>query len=474
MVIKTQYSSRIRLGMLKEMIIHTVERVMSNSEELKLQLLQSFQNNEIKHVLAIVQKLNSADTALVLSQLALDQQVKWLQQLPHAAMIMEYLTLTDQLNIVKQMSLQSVLTIVDQMHSNHRVDLVKVLPDEYKHYIDAHLSPEKQQQMNHLVSYDEESAGAIMTSDYVTLSADLTMQQAIDQLRVVAAHHETLYLIYITNLEHQLQGVISLRQIIQAKPNSQIRDHMTTQVVTGHVDDDQEIIARKLSHYDFIALPIVDEQHHLLGIVTYDDAMDVLQEEYTEDVLKSAAVESTPHLSLKTAPIFLLYRKRVFWLVFLVFGSLLSGLGIAHFEGVISSHIVLVFFLPLLVGSGGNAGSQSSTLMVRAIATGDVKLSDWFKLLGRESLVALSLGITMAFAVSILGYIRGDLMVAVVLAMSMVAIVLMGSLIGMSLPFILNRMGLDPASASGPLVTSICDATGVVVYLFIASQLLIL
>ena len=157
----------------------------------------------------------------------------------------------------------------------------------------------------------------------------------------------------------------------------------------------------------------------------------------------------------------------------LVFGSLLSGLGISHFEDIIAAHIVLVFFLPLLVGSGGNAGSQSATLMVRAIATGDAHLKDWFYLLGRESLVALCLGGTMAFAVSILGYIRGDEMVALVLAISMMAIVLLGCLIGMSLPFILNKLGLDPASASAPLVTSICDATGVVVYLFVASQLLV-
>ncbi len=222
-----------------------------------------------------------------------------------------------------------------------------------------------------------------------------------------------------------------------------------------------------------MALPIVDDAQHLLGIVTYDDAMDVVQAETTEDFLKSSAVASSPGMSIKTAPILFLYRKRVFWLVILVFGSLLSGIGIAHYEDIIAAHIVLVFFLPLLVGSGGNAGSQSATLMVRALATGDVQFKDWLHLLGRESLVALCLGGTMAFAVSILGYYRGDMMVSVVLALSMLGIVLMGCLIGMSLPFILHRLKLDPASASAPLVTSICDATGVVVYLFIASQLLL-
>ena len=221
-----------------------------------------------------------------------------------------------------------------------------------------------------------------------------------------------------------------------------------------------------------MALPIIDQQGHLLGIVTYDDAMDIAQQEATEDFLKSGAIESSPNLSIKTAPILSLYRKRVFWLIILVFGSLLSGIGIAHFEDIIAANIVLVFFLPLLVGSGGNAGSQSATLMVRALATGDVYFKDWFYLIGRESLVACCLGASMAFAVAILGYIRGDSMIALVLALSMMGIVLLGCLIGMSLPFILNRFKMDPASASAPLVTSICDATGVIVYLFIASLLL--
>ena len=227
-----------------------------------------------------------------------------------------------------------------------------------------------------------------------------------------------------------------------------------------------------IARYDLLALPIVDQYGIMIGIVTYDDAMDVASEEATEDFLKVGAVNGSSRFSLKTAPLFQLYKKRVYWLVILVFGSLLSGIGIAHYEDIIAEHIVLVFFLPLLVGSGGNAGSQSSTLMVRALATGDVQFKDWFYLLGRETVVALGLGVTMAIAVSLLGFYRGDELVALVLALSMTGIVLLGCLIGMSLPFILNKLGLDPASASAPLVTSICDAMGVLVYLFIASLIL--
>lgn len=446
---------------------------MINLDE-QFQILRTglVQNNQAT-ILNMSEQINPADLALFSQSLELSQKLNLYQSIPQAAYVLEYLALAEQVEIALHLSKPDLIAIITNMHSDSRVDLVKALPLRLQQYIYNGLDADKRSEIRSLEIYAEESAGAIMSSDFVTLSADLNMQQAIDQLRDMAANRETLYTIYIINTVHQLQGVISLRQIIQASPERLISDVMNQHVIAGLVDEDQEQIARKLSHYDFIALPIVDAEQHLLGIVTYDDAMDILQQEFTEDALRGSAVESSLNINLKSAPIMILYRKRVFWLVLLVFGSLLSGIGISHFEDIIAANIVLVFFLPLLVGSGGNAGSQSATLMVRAIATGDAHLKDWFYLLGRESLVALCLGGTMAVAVSILGYVRGDEMIALVLAISMMAIVLLGCLIGMSLPFILNKLGLDPASASAPLVTSICDATGVVVYLFVASQLLV-
>ena len=446
---------------------------MINLEEQYQALVQALDSFDVNLIQDTSKHINPADIATFTKRMNMPQQVKLFQSLPNSAYVLEYLSLAEQVNIARHLENQNLLKIISEMHSDSRVDLMKALPLSLQKYIYNGLEPDKRAEIKSLEIYAEESAGAIMSSDFVTLPPKLTMQQAIDQLRHEASDSETLYLIYITNYLHQLEGVISLRQIIQSAPEQVISEVMNNQVITGLVDEDQELIAKKLSHYDFIALPIVDAENHLLGIVTYDDAMDILQQEFNEDALKGSAVESSPNISLKSAPIFSLYKKRVFWLVLLVFGSLLSGIGISHFEDIIAAHIVLVFFLPLLVGSGGNAGSQSATLMVRAIATGDAHLKDWCYSLGRDSLVAFCLGGTMAFAVSILGYIRGDEMVALVLAISMMAIVLLGCLIGMSLPFILNKLGLDPASASAPLVTSICDATGVVVYLFVASQLLV-
>ncbi|MGL3043627.1 magnesium transporter [Acinetobacter pecorum] len=426
-------------------------------------------NNNIHQLL---QQLNIADQARILSELGPAERYLQFQQLERQAEVLEFLPLAMQIQLAYQFPPDQLASLMDAMHSDDFIDLYKQMPYEIQQQLLGKLSTQSLQVLRELHAYPEETAGALMSSDFITLAPELNMRQAIEVLRDIAGNHDTLYLIYIVDAQQHLLGVISLRQIIQAAPDATIAEVMTTDVVYATVDEDQEQVARTLAYYDFIALPVVDATQKLVGIITYDDAMDIAEAESTEDILKSGAVTPLNELSLKTAPIFSLYQKRVFWLVILVFGSLLSGIGIAHFEEIIASHIVLVFFLPLLVGSGGNAGSQSATLMVRALATGDVQFKDWFSLLGRESLVALCLGGTMAIAVSILGYIRGDWMVAVVLALSMLGIVLMGCLIGMSLPFILNKLKLDPASASAPLVTSICDATGVIIYLFIASKLL--
>lgn len=446
---------------------------MIEIENLVAQINTAVQSQQYEEANHLLHYLNAADIALVLQHFDPWHQVELLHLLSNKADVFSFYSPAQRVRLAEQLNITDLVEIIEQMHSDDSADLVKALSPIVQKQLYTRLSLNKRLQIRSLAAYQEESAGAIMSLDVATLPAEITIQHAIEQLRQDTSNPDTLYQIYIVNEHKQLEGVISLREIILANPEDIVADVMHKEVIYAHVDDDQESVVKKLSYYDFIALPIVNDQMQLLGIVTYDDALDVVSEEATEDFLKSGAVNANSKLSLKTAPILQLYQKRVFWLVFLVFGSLLSGFGIAHFEDIIASNLVLVFFLPLLVGSGGNAGSQSATLMVRALATGDVHFKDWFYLIGRESLVAICLGGTMAIAVSALGYYRGDSMVALVLALSMMAIVMLGCLIGMSLPFILNRMGLDPASASAPLVTSICDASGVLVYLFIASQLLL-
>ena len=435
-------------------------------------LNDALENNHLQRALDAVHTFKAADLADILTQLPLSSSQILLVNLPARAYVFSYLKPQQQVKFAQVLPWATLAEIIGEMPSDKRADIFKQLDLEQQNVLLPALAQAKREDIRQLVAYVDGTAGAIMSSEYATLKPNMTVLDAIKMLRLEAPATETIYIAYVLDEMRKLLGVISLKQLILGQEQDQVDKLMTTDLISADVDTDQDDVAKTIARYDLLALPIVDAQGVMVGIVTYDDAMDVASEEATEDFLRVGAVNASSKLSLKNASIFVLYQKRVFWLVILVFGSLLSGIGIAHFEDIIAANIVLVFFLQLLVGSGGNAGSQSATLMVRALATGDVQFKDWFYLLGRESLVALCLGVTMAIAVSVLGYFRGDAMVALVLALSMLGIVLLGCLIGMSLPFILNRFKLDPASASAPLVTSICDATGVIVYLFIASQLL--
>lgn len=440
-------------------------------EDIALVLSDALQNEQLDEALATLKGLRPVDIADALE--LVEPELTWglLTRLPDRAEVYAYFGPDEQVRLAQEFPAEVLAQLVSEMPSDERTDLFKRLDPEQQGRLLPALAKVEREDIRKLASYQEGTAGALMTSDYAMLRADMNVGQALHALRLEAPDAETIYHSYVVGEERKLLGVVSLRDLILADPSTKISDLMTEGVISGEVSEDQEDIARRITRYDLLALPITDGHGCLVGIVTHDDAMDVVSEEATDDFHKSAGV-TTSVGNLKDAAIGLLYRKRVFWLVLLVFGNLFSGAGIAHFEDIIAANLVLVFFLPLLVDSGGNAGSQSATLMVRAMATGEVVIKDWFKLLGREATVALLLGCTMAVAVALLGFIRGDSMVALVLALSMVTIVMVGCVIGMSLPFILSKFNLDPASASAPLITSVCDAAGVVIYLYIAAQLL--
>lgn len=440
-------------------------------QNLALVLRDAIQSNNFDNAFAAIKSLRPVDLADVLEELEPSLGWRLLERLPSRAEVFTYFEPEQQVRLAREFPRATLAALVSEMPADERTDLFKRFDQNQRDMLLPALAHAEREDIRKLSSFVEGTAGALMTSDYAMLKKDMTVAQAMAYLRDEAPDAETIYQAYVVDEQRNLLGVVSLRDLILADLNKSLQDLMTSDVVRALVTDDQEDIAKKIARYDLLALPITDEDGVLVGIVTYDDAMDVVSEEVTEDIHKSAGV-STIIGNLKDASIGLLYRKRVFWLVLLVFGNLFSGAGIAHFEDIIAANIVLVFFLPLLVDSGGNAGSQSATLMVRALATGEVVMRDWLYLIGREALVALALGVTMATAVSILGYIRGDEVIALVLALSMVSIVMIGCMIGMSLPFVLSKFNFDPASASAPLITSVCDAVGVVIYLFIAAHFL--
>lgn len=361
--------------------------------------------------------------------------------------------------------------IVMDMPADERADLYKELSDEQREALMPALAQAEREDIRQLASYDEGTAGAIMTSDYAALPPGLTATEALTVLRREAPDKETIYRAYVIDADRTLLGSVRLQDLITAPAQARVADVMQRNTHAIGVEDDVEAAARKIARYDVLALPVVDADARLVGIITHDDALDVMEAEATDDFHRVGTITNLES-SVATATIPKLYRARIAWLMLLVFGNIFSGAGIAHFEDTIAAHLALMFFLPILIASGGNAGSQSATLMVRALATGDIAVSDWARVLGREFAVAILLGLSMACAIAVIGVFRGGPEIAMVISLSMVLIVIVGSLIGMMLPFVLSRFGLDPATASTPLVTSIADATGVLIYFSIARAIL--
>ena len=442
-------------------------------EELVRALNDAVARDEREAIAERAAELNPADVADFIQQVRPELEVELLMALPleKRAETFGYLSLQMQQQIASRLPPDALTAMVTKMPSDERADLFKVLDDAIRRRLFTRLARKEREDLRRLASYEEGTAGALMTSDYASVSAGLSVAAALETLRLTAPDKETIYQAFVVDHDHRLQGVISLRQLILAVPSAKVDDLMERDVVAADVKAPQEEVARLISRYDLLALPILNSDNTLVGIVTYDDAMDVAEAEATEDMHKGATVGRL-ETSLRDASPLSLYRSRVHWLVVLVFGNIFTGAGIAFFEETISAHLALLFFMPLLVASAGNAGAQSATLMVRGLATGDVTARDWGKLLGREILVAGALGLTMAATVMIVGIFRAGLDIALVVALTMVLVVMVGSLIGMGLPFLLDRLKFDPATASTPLITTIADVSGVMIYFGLATVLL--
>ncbi len=411
----------------------------------------------------------------------------WMEQLPRSetsqhlldfdlerrATVFGCMSLASQKAIARTLSASDLAEVVTRMDADDRADLFNQLaPIDQKRLMDQ-LDKEDRADIRRLSAHTDRSVGAIMTSDYAILGEDMTAKDALASLRCQAPTTETIYRSYVLDENRNLIGSIRLHELVLAADATLVSEIMESDPIAVSLESSREDVANLIARYDLLALPVVDADGVLLGIVTHDDAADALQAETTEDFQKISTVLPFSQ-NMRQASIRLLYSKRIVWLALLVFGNLFSGAGIAYFEETILAYVSLVFFLPLLIDSSGNAGAQSATLMVRALATGDVVLKDWRDLIARELFIAAALGATMALVVFPLGIWRGGSEVALVVGMTMFFVVTIGSLVGMSLPFLLSRLNLDPATASGPLVTTISDAVGVLIYFSIATMVLTL
>lgn len=400
------------------------------------------------------------NTLALLDQMEPDQQ----------AQVFGYLRPAHQQEIASHMEIGVLAKLFRDMSSDERADVYALLDIKLQDALMRRMARSEREDLLRLASYEEGTVGSVMTSDYATIPIGATVEQALKKLRQSAPEKESIYQAYVIDANHKLKGVVSLRQVLTAAPHEYIEELMTRDVITVNPDMPQSEAARVIRRYDLIAIPVVTDSSLLVGMVTFDDAMDVVEEEDTETMHRSASV-GVLEMSLTEAGPLTLYRKRINWLVLLVFVNIFSGAAIAYFEDTIMTYAALLFFLPLLIASGGNSGSQTATLVIRAISTGDIGRGDGAKLFAKEILVSALLGLSMAVAVMAVAYFRAPDIILVV-GLSMFSIVMIGSLTGLMLPFLLKVVGWDPATASTPLVTTIADAVGVVIYFLIATVVL--
>ncbi len=360
--------------------------------------------------------------------------------------------------------------ILDDLYPDDRTALFEEMPGMVTKRLIQLLSPEERSIATKLLGYPDESIGRLMTPEYVAIRPWYTVDQTLRHIRKHGKDSETLNVIYVVDDNGKLTDDLRIREILVASPEQTIEELMDNRFVSLSAFDDQENAIRVFQDYDRVALPVTDTEGVLLGIITVDDVMDVAEEESTEDFHKFGSFQDIVVSPLK-AKIGGLYKKRVMWLLALVFMNVFSGGALASFSETMEAALSLVFFLPLLIDSGGNAGAQSATLIIRGLATGDLQMKDWFKLAGKEFLVAFLLGITMAAGVALIASFRAPEVIFIV-GISMIIVVMVGSLIGLLLPFVFTKLNIDPATASAPLITSISDISGVLIYFYIASLVL--
>lgn len=360
-------------------------------------------------------------------------------------------------------------------------DLIQHVPKEEREVLLSLLDDATRSQVSGLLAYAEDAAGGLMNLHYARLRPEMTVTEAISYLRKYAAEHrDTTYYAYVLDEDQRLLGVLSFRELFAAAPNQRVADCMRTDVVSITEDQDQEAVSRLFQQHHFLALPVVDREGRMKGVVTIDDIVDVLQEEATEDIHKIGGSEALDAPYWETGFVSMV-RKRGMWLAVLSLGQMLTATAMGYYEDEIARAVVLALFVPLIISSGGNSGSQAATLVIRAMALGEVRLRDWLRVLLRESASGLALGAILAT----IGLLRITLwewafgaygdhwgLIALTVGLSLICVATWGTLIGSMLPFVLRSLGFDPASASAPFVATLVDVTGVIIYFSIASTIL--
>lgn len=438
----------------------------------QLQIL--LEQGNLEGAKALLVPVQPVDIAEAIEGLPESMQVIAFRLLPKdkAIEVYEHLDSTIQQSLIEKFKRQEVLDIINKMSPDDRAKLFDELPAKVVSQLLPQLTPEERQATNLLLGYEENTAGRIMTPEYISLKENLTVSQALERIRSLAKSSEVVYYLYVTDSSRRLKGIVSLRDLVISPPETTLAEIMTKDVVYVHTDTDQEEVARTIQRYDLLAVPVVDKEGRLVGVVTVDDVLDILEEEATEDIYALGGVQSDGDNYFRTN-LLTVARKRVVWLLVLLFTNSITGSIIRSQQDILQQVVTLAAFIPLLTGTGGNVGAQSSTVVIRGLNTDDLTDLTPSQVVLREALAGLLLGLILGILATIWAvWLQGNFFVALCVGISLVAIALLASVAGSALPFVFRYLGLDPALMSAPFITTAVDVLGVFIYFYIARLIL--
>ncbi|MDD5923951.1 MAG: magnesium transporter [Clostridia bacterium] len=441
-------------------------------------VLQLLEKRDYHNLRSILSDMCAADIASLLEDLPENKLPVVFRILPKelACDTFAYFDTDIQEVLIKAFSDTELEEIINQLYLDDTVDMIEEMPANIVRRILDHTTPEMRLEINQILKYPKDSAGSIMTTEYVSLKRDMTVQEAFTRIRRTAIDKETVYTCYVTEKDRKLIGVVTVKDLLMHDNDDIINDIMETNVIYVNTHEDQEIVAKTFEKYDFLALPVVDQEKRLIGIVTIDDAVDVLQDEATEDIEMMAAITPTDKPYLKTG-IFETWKKRIPWLLLLMISATFTGSIIHHYEDALGAYIILSSFIPMLMDTGGNAGGQASVTIIRGLSLGEIEMRDILGIIWKEIRVAFLCGITLSVTVffKILLIDRPaeqPVVIALIVACTMALSVVVAKVVGCSLPIIAKKIGFDPAVMASPFITTIVDTVSLIIYFNIVSNVM--
>ena len=427
---------------------------------------------EFKAVRSILDVMNEVDIASLLSTLTDKELALAFRIIPKdkAAEVFSNMDTSMQTYLVTMFTEKELKELLDDLYMDDTVDMLEELPANLVKRILATVSASDRSMINQLLNYPEDSAGSIMTTEYVDLREEMTVGQAMAHIKKTGIHKETIYTCYITE-RRKLVGIVSAKDLMTTDDEVPIKDLMETEIISVHTHADQEQVAQLFTKYDLLALPVIDQDGRMVGIVTFDDAMDVMVDEATEDITKMAAINPSEKTYFETS-VFQHAKNRIPWLLILMFTSIITGTIITRYENAFAAIPLLVSFIPMLMDTGGNCGSQSATLIIRGIALDEIRFTDLFKVMFKEFRISLIVGAFLAVANGVRIFIQyHNPGLAVVIACSLMGTVIMAKLVGCVLPLLAKKVNLDPAIMASPLITTLVDTFSILIYFNIATIL---